>query len=87
MAVGLVYYIRNSLRYKKVRQSTEIGVEFLFVEIKLLNRVILVGSLYRPPNSSIVYRALESGDYSLDAFEGVCSDLLCLYALSWSCFV
>jgi hypothetical protein len=54
-------------------------VEFLFVEIMLLNRVILVGSLYRPPNSSIVYRALESGVYGLDAFGGVCSDLLSLY--------
>jgi hypothetical protein len=46
----------------------------------LLNRVILIGSLYRPPNSSIVYRALmESGVYGLDAFGGVCSDLLSLY--------
>jgi hypothetical protein len=49
------------------------------VEIRLLNRVILVGSVYRPPNSSIVYRALESGNYGLDAFEGICSDLLSLY--------
>jgi hypothetical protein len=35
--------------------------------------------VYRPNNSSNVYRALESGDYGLDAFEGVCSDLLSLY--------
>jgi hypothetical protein len=54
-------------------------VEFLFVEIRLLNRVILDGSVYRLPNSSIVYRALESGDYGLEAFEGICSDLLSLY--------
>jgi hypothetical protein len=26
-----------------------------------------------------VYRALESGDYGLEAFEGVCSDLLSFY--------
>jgi hypothetical protein len=49
------------------------------VEIRLLNRVILVGSVYRLPNSSIGYRALVSGDYGLEAFEGVCSDLLSLY--------
>jgi hypothetical protein len=49
------------------------------VEIRLLNQVILVGSVYRPPNSSIVYRALESGNYGLDAFEGICSDFLSLY--------
>jgi hypothetical protein len=66
---GVGIYIRNGLRYKIVRQSTEIGVEFLFVVIRLLDRVILVGSVYRPFNSSIVYRALQSGDYSLDAFE------------------
>jgi hypothetical protein len=34
--------------------------------------------LYRPPDSSI-YRVLELGDYGLDVFEGVCSDLLSLY--------
>jgi hypothetical protein len=45
------------------------------VEIRLVNCVILVGSVYRPPNSSIVNRALESGNYGLD----VCSDLLSLY--------
>jgi hypothetical protein len=77
IAEGLVYYIRNSL--KTICQSTEIGVEFLLVEIRLLNRVILVGLVYRPPNSSIVYRALESGNYGLDAFEGICSDFLSLY--------
>jgi hypothetical protein len=35
--------------------------------------------VYRPPNTSIVYRVLDLGDYGLDAFEGVCSDLLSLY--------
>jgi hypothetical protein len=45
----------------------------------MLHRVIIVGSVYRPPNFSIVCRALESGYYNLDAFEGVCSDLLSLY--------
>jgi hypothetical protein len=45
-------------------------MEFLLVEITLLNRVILVGSVYyRPHNCSVFYRALE----------GVCSDLLSLY--------
>jgi hypothetical protein len=39
------------------------------VKITLLNRVILVGSVYRPPNSSVFYSALE----------GVCSDWLSLY--------
>jgi hypothetical protein len=54
-------------------------VELLFVEIRLLNWVFLVGSVYSSPNSSIVYRTLESEDYDLDAFEGVCSDVLSLY--------
>jgi hypothetical protein len=54
-------------------------VEFLFVEIRLLNRVIFVGSVCRPPNFSIVNRALESGDYGLEAFDGVSSDFLSMY--------
>jgi hypothetical protein len=54
-------------------------VEFLFVEIRLLNRLILVGLVYSPPISSIVYCALELGDYGLDSFEGVSSDLMFLY--------
>jgi hypothetical protein len=69
--VGVGINIRNSLRCK---------IEFLFVEIRLLNRIVLVGSVYRPPISSIVNCELESGDNVLDAFEGVCSDLLSLYA-------
>jgi hypothetical protein len=75
---GVGIYIGNGLMYKIVRHSTEIGLEFMFVEIKLLNRVILVGLVFRPPNSSIVYHALKSGDYGLEAFDGVCSDLLSL---------
>jgi hypothetical protein len=35
--------------------------------------------VYRLPYSSIVYRALESEDYGLEAFEGVCFDFLSLY--------
>jgi hypothetical protein len=68
--VGVGIHIRNSLRCK---------IEFLFLEIRLLNRVVLLGSVYRPPISSIVNHALESGDYGLDSSEGVCSDLLFLY--------
>jgi hypothetical protein len=45
----------------------------------VLNRIILAGSVYRLPRSSIFYRALESGDYGLEVFEDVCSDLLFLY--------
>jgi hypothetical protein len=80
---GFVKWLKILLETKLVfiivRQSTEIGVEFLFGEIRLLNWVILVGSVYGPPNSSIVYRTLESGDYGLEAFESVCSEVLSLY--------
>jgi hypothetical protein len=39
-------YIRSDLRYMIIHQSPEVEVKFLFVKISLLNRVVLVGSVY-----------------------------------------
>jgi hypothetical protein len=43
-----------------------------------INRVVLVATIYRPPNTSVVYRLLDE-DYGLQALEEICSDLLPLY--------
>jgi hypothetical protein len=59
--------------------SSQSGVEFLFVEIKLLNRVALVATIYWPLNTSVVYHSLNN-DYGLhQALEEIYSDLLPLY--------
>jgi hypothetical protein len=61
-----------------IARSSESGVEFLFVEVKLRNRVVRVATIYRPPNISVVYHSLD-GDYGLQTLEEICSDLLPLY--------
>jgi hypothetical protein len=71
--VGL--YIRSELGFKVIARSSESGVEFLFVEIKLRNRVNLVATVYRPPSTSVVYHSLD-GDYELQTLQEICSDLL-----------
>jgi hypothetical protein len=58
--VGL--YIRGGLGFKVIASSSECGAEFLFVEIKLRNRVVLMATIYRPPSTSVVYHSLD-GDY------------------------
>jgi hypothetical protein len=64
MAAVLVCIFRDCLWNRVVFQSVEVGVELLFVELRLRNRLILESTVYRPPNSSI---------------ESACSDLLLLY--------
>jgi hypothetical protein len=54
---GVGLYIKSGLGFKVIARSSESGVEFLFVEVKLRNRVVLVATIYRPPNTSVVYRS------------------------------
>jgi hypothetical protein len=61
-----------------VAKSSESSVEFLFLEIKLRNRVILVATIYRPPNTSVVYHSLD-GEYGLQVLKEICSNLLPSY--------
>jgi hypothetical protein len=75
--VGL--YIRSGLGFKVIAKSSESsGVEFLFVEIKLRNRVVLVATICIPPNTSVVYY-LFGDDYGVQALDEICSNLLPLY--------
>jgi hypothetical protein len=71
------FYMRYGLGFKVIARSSESGVE-LFVEVKLRNRVVLVATIYGPPNTSVVYHSLD-GDYDLQALKEICSDLLRLY--------
>jgi hypothetical protein len=49
---------------------------FFVVEIKLRNRVVLVITICRPPNTSVVYHLLNLGDYGLQALEKIFSNIL-----------
>jgi hypothetical protein len=75
-------YIRIWLGFKEIARSTESAVEFLFVENGVLNLVVPVATIYRPPNTntSVVYHSLD-GDYGLQALEEIFSGLLPLYLL------
>jgi hypothetical protein len=76
---GVGLYVRKGISFKEVAKSSEAGIEYLFVEMRLSDRMILVGSIYRPPNSSTVYLAQGSGDFGLNELEEICSDLLPRY--------
>jgi hypothetical protein len=75
---GLGLYIRSGIGFKVIARSSESGVEFLFVDIKLRNRVVLVATIYRPPNTLVVYHLLD-GEYGLQALEEICANFLPLY--------
>jgi hypothetical protein len=40
--------------------------------------VVLVATIYRPPNTSVVYHSLD-GDYGLQTLDEICSDIPPLY--------
>jgi hypothetical protein len=50
-------------------------VDYIFVEIRLPHKTLLVGSVYRPPSTSVVYH-LGAESYGLSAFVEVCADIL-----------
>jgi hypothetical protein len=59
------------LKIKLVAKSSQVGVEYIFVEIRLLQKTLLVGSVYRQPITSVVYRLLGAQGYGLSALEEV----------------
>jgi hypothetical protein len=49
------------------------------IDVELRNQVVLVATIYRPPNASIVYHSLDVGDYGLQALDEIYWNLLPLY--------
>lgn len=47
---GVALYISKNIKSKLIAKSLD-AIEYLFVEIVLMNTKILVGVVYRPPNS------------------------------------
>jgi exonuclease III len=76
---GVGIYLKSGLKYRILAKSKEIGLEFIFVEIIVNSKKLLIASIYRPPSSSIVYQNLASGDYGLQSLEDILSELLPLY--------
>ena len=52
---GVVIYARNTLSCKR-RKDIEInGLEVVWLEIAIKSKKVLIGGIYRPPNSSFEY--------------------------------
>jgi hypothetical protein len=76
---GVGIYLKSGIKYRVLAKSKEIGIEFLFAEIIINTRKILIASIYRPPNSSIVYQLLSPCDYGLQSLEDAFSELIPIY--------
>jgi hypothetical protein len=76
---GVGLFLKNGLTHRVVAKSIGLGIEYLFVEVHCGRGNILVGIVYRPPNTSIVYRGLEAANYGLNELEKVLADLLPMY--------
>jgi Reverse transcriptase (RNA-dependent DNA polymerase) len=76
---GVGLYLKNGLMHKIVASSVGLGIEYLFVEAHCGRENVLIGVIYRPPNTSVVYHGLESGNYGLHELEKILADLLPSY--------
>ena len=54
---GVALYVRNELQPVVISEPPDNIVESVFVKIKIGNKLILVGSIYRPPNALSEYRS------------------------------
>ncbi|MEW8547607.1 MAG: reverse transcriptase family protein, partial [Candidatus Thiodiazotropha sp.] len=74
---GVVVYIRDTISFKR-RQDLEINnLEAVWVEVSIKSKTVLIGGMYRPPNSTVEYFNLISE--SLDrAFNTNIKDILVL---------
>lgn len=49
---GITVYVKNDIPSKRRNDLELISIECLWLEINIRNRKILVGTFYRPPNST-----------------------------------
>ena len=49
---GIVVYVKNNIPSKRRNDVELISIECLWLEFNIRNRKILVGTFYRPPNST-----------------------------------
>jgi Reverse transcriptase (RNA-dependent DNA polymerase) len=76
---GIGLYIKACIAHKIVAQSMGLGIEFLFITVNINNDNVLVGVVYRPPSTSIVYKGLEANNYGINELEKVLAELIPLY--------
>jgi hypothetical protein len=69
---GVGLYLKNKL----VAKSSQVGVEYIFAEIRLPHKTLLVGSVYMYSPTSVVYHLLGAQGYSLSILEEVYADIL-----------
>jgi hypothetical protein len=69
-------YLKSHLKSTLVAKSSQVGVKSMFMEIRLPHKILLVGYVYRPPSTSVVYHLLGAQGYGLSALDEVCADIL-----------
>ena len=52
---GVALYVRSELQPVLIPELSDSTVESVFVKIKVGNSVLIIGSLYRPPNAKVAY--------------------------------
>ena len=58
---GVIIYVKNNIPCKRRTDLEVDGVESVWLEIRLKNKAVLLGTFYRAPNSSIdVHNKIES---------------------------
>jgi hypothetical protein len=73
---GVSLYLNSHLKNTLVTKSSRVGVEHIFVEIRFPHKTLLVGSVYKPPNTSVVYYLLGAQGYGLGALKEMFADIL-----------
>lgn len=66
---GLLLYIKESIHYMRRPDLELIGIECIWVEVKIKSKDILFGLFYRPPNSTRIQDTLIEDSIGL-AFDG-----------------
>ena len=73
---GVGFYIRNTVKYELHKHEIvlKLGIEALFIKVKLPNRKpMIVGTMYRPPSANVQYF-----DNIVDVLEHIITDIECV---------
>jgi hypothetical protein len=62
---GVGLCLKSHLKNRLVAKSFQVGVEYIFIEIRLPHKTLLVSSVYRPPSTSVVCHLLDAQGYGL----------------------
>ena len=68
---GVIVYVKSNVGFCRRNDLEMNGIECIWIEISLRNRKILIGTFYRPPNSSMIYLNMIENSISLAVDTGI----------------